>query len=222
MARRNDREARERLLVSGARSLSDAELLSLVVREGTDALSAVELAERILAEFGGMLSSLAGADVGRIRQAAGCGTMRAVVVCAAMELGRRASLDRGEGVSVISSKEDVVRLFGSLAELHYEEFWVLYLTSSGRVIDRAKVSQGGVSGTVVDHRLVVKRGLELLSSGLVLVHNHPSGTALPSGEDLEVTRRVVSAAGLFDIKVVDHIIVSRSDNFSFAEAGELG
>ncbi len=221
MTKITDREIRERLIVSGAGVLSDAELLAVVIREGTEVLRAADLAEKILAEFDGSLSELASADVARIRRAAGCGTVRAASIAAVGELARRIVAEKALTVNTISSKEDVVKLFAPLAELPHEEFWVLYLTSGGRVIDRAKVSQGGVSGTVVDHKLVVKRAVELLASSLILVHNHPSGIARPSNEDTLVTKTVAEAAALFDINVIDHIIVSRTGVYSFAEEGRM-
>lgn len=257
MAKITDREIRERLIISGARALSDAELLAVIIREGTESLSAVGLAEKILADFGarrwesgrerdrgldreqsgkrreqpseqhrkhdeGLLSELASASIQRIRQAAGCGTVRAASIAAACELARRITAEKSQTVNMIGSKEDVVRIFAPLAELPYEEFWVLYLTSGGRVIDRAKVSQGGVSGTVVDYKLVVKRAVELLASSLILVHNHPSGIARPSREDIGITETVSSAAALFDINVIDHIVVSAAGAYSFAEHGMMG
>jgi DNA repair protein RadC len=167
----------------------------------------------------GVLSALASADIGRIRRAAGCGTTRAVSIVAACELARRIAAEKSQTISTISSKEDVERLFAPLAELGHEEFWVLYLTSGGRVIDRARLSQGGVAGTVVDHKLVVKRAVELRASSLILVHNHPSGRALPSRDDVSITETVRTAAALFDINVVDHVIISRSGSYSFAEHG---
>ena len=216
---KTDREIREKLIVSGAERLSDAELLAVIIREGTDALSAVELAENILADFGESLSELASADIQRIRRAAGCGTVRAVSIAAAAQLARRITAEKSLAVNIVASKEDVVKIFAPLADLPHEEFWVLYLTSGGRIIDRAKVSQGGVSGTVVDYKLVVKRAVELLASSLILVHNHPSGVARPSRDDAAVTEPIKTAAALFDINVVDHIIISAAGAFSFAEEG---
>ncbi len=219
MAKSTEREAREKIVVSGAGTLSDAELLALLIREGTEMLSSIELAEKILADFGGSLSELASASISRIRQAAGCGTKRAVVIAAAGELVRRITAEKSLSVDIISSKEDVAKIFAPLADLPHEEFWVLYLTSGGKIMDRVKVSQGGVSGTVVDYKLVVKRAVELLATSIILVHNHPSGIAQPSRDDVAVTEMVSTAAALFDINVVDHIIISSGGSYSFAEKG---
>jgi DNA repair protein RadC len=147
--------------------------------------------------------------------------VRAVSIAAAAEFGRRATAGNSLPVSVVNSKDDVVNLFASLAGLPHEEFWALYLSSGGRVIDRVRLSQGGVSGTVVDHKLVVKRAVELLATSLILVHNHPSGLPQPSSHDREVTSTLASAAALFDITVVDHVIISRSGTYSFAESDAL-
>jgi DNA repair protein RadC len=147
--------------------------------------------------------------------------VKAAAIAAAGEFARRITTEKSLRVNTIASKEDVVRLFAPLAELSHEEFWVAYLTSGGRVIDRARLSQGGVSGTVVDYKLVVKRAVELLASSLVLVHNHPSGIAQPSRDDIAITETITAAAALFDITVIDHIIVSRADAFSFAENGRM-
>ncbi len=219
MAKSVEREAREKIVVSGAGALSDAELIALVIREGTELLSPTELAEKILADFGGSLSELASAGVPRIRQAAGCGTKRAAIIAAAAELARRITAEKALTVDTITSKEDAAKIFAPLADLKHEEFWVLYLTSGGKVIDRAKVSQGGVSGTVVDYKLVVKRAIELLATSIILIHNHPSGVAQPSRDDIAITEMVSTAAALFDINVVDHIIISSGGTFSFAENG---
>jgi DNA repair protein RadC len=221
MPKTTDREIREKLIVSGAGALSDAELLAVVLREGSDTLSAVELAEKILAEFGGGVSELASAGIARIRRAAGCGTVKAVGIAAVGELARRITAEKALSVNTVVSKEDVVKLFAPLSELPHEEFWALYLTSGGRVIDRVRLSQGGVAGTVVDHKLVVKRAVELLAPSLILVHNHPSGIAQPSRDDISVTETIATAAALFDIAVIDHIIISASGSFSFAENGRI-
>ncbi len=152
----------------------------------------------------------------------GLGIARAASLSAAFELGRRASTN---GVAIppqkISTNEDVVGIFRpQIASLPHEEFWVLYLSSANTVLGREKIGQGGISGVTVDHRLVVKRAVELLCSGIVLAHNHPSGIAEPSEGDRELTDAIVRAARLFDIQVVDHLIVTPDGgSFSFRSAG---
>lgn len=208
-------------MVSGAAALSDAELLALVIREGTELRSPLELAERILAAFGGSLAELGSAGVSRLRQTEGCGTKRAVQIAAAAELARRITREKTQGIETVTGKADIARLFAPLAELPHEEFWVVYLTSGGRIIDRARASQGGVSGTVVDHKIIVKRAVELLATSIILVHNHPSGIAQPSRDDAAVTETISAAAALFDINIVDHIIIAAGGCFSFRENGLL-
>lgn len=138
----------------------------------------------------------------------------------AAEFGRRVAASRAAEADVIATSDDVVALFRpQLETLAYEECWAVYLTSSNRIIERQRISQGGVQGTVVDHRLVVKRALELLATQLVLIHNHPSGAAAPSPQDKVLTERVAQAAALFDIRLLDHIIIAREGDFSFLRAG---
>ena len=145
---------------------------------------------------------------------------RAQRVLAAAEFGRRVAVSRSGEAEVISTSDDVVRLFRpQLERLAYEECWAVYLTSSNRIIERQRVSQGGVQGTVVDHRLIVKRALELLATQLILIHNHPSGAAQASPQDKLLTERVAQAAALFDIRLLDHLIISREGDFSFLREG---
>ena len=215
----NDRAARERLVHHGACSLDDVELLSIIIRDG-GGRQAVELARSLLEEYGG-LEELSRVDFKGLRLSQGLGVVRAASLVAAFELGRRVSPRGGDIPQKIKTNEDVVEIFRpQIAALPYEEFWVLYLSSSNTVLGREKMGQGGVAGVAVDHKLVVKRAVELLSSGIVLVHNHPSGVAAPSGDDCALTDRIADAARLFDICVVDHLIItSGGESFSFRGAG---
>lgn len=216
-----DRAARERLVNQGVRTLSDAELLSVVIREGGRGVSAVEMAERVIGAYGG-LARLADAELKTLRVTAGLGISRAAVVVAAMELGRRAARQQAEVPAVIRTNDDVTRIFRDrLAGLSHEEFWVLYLSAANTVVGNERVSRGGVAATVVDHKIVVKRAVELLASGMILVHNHPSGVAQPSGQDWELTDNIARAASLFDIVVVDHLIITAGECFSFRLEGLL-
>lgn len=212
---------KDKLRSRGADSLSDAELLALVMEEGTERYSAEELAVRMLESM--PLADMARADTGRLRMLCGAGLSRAERIVAAAELGRRMASAEASDTVAIRSSEDVVRMFrADVAALSHEECHVLYLTSSGRVIERRRVSQGGVQATVVDYRIIVKRALELLATQIILVHNHPSGKAEPSADDRTLTERLAMAAGLFDIKLLDHIIVSSTGaSFSFRSAGLL-
>ncbi|MBR5283179.1 MAG: DNA repair protein RadC [Alistipes sp.] len=204
-----------KLLSRGASSLSDEELLALMVESATDNRDPKVVAGAILASCGS-LQGVARTDVNRLRMVEGIGLRRAERLAVAAELGRRVAVQSQEEVVSVATDADVVRLMRPQMEaMQYEECWVLYLTSSNRLIERQRVSQGGVQATVVDHRLIVKRALELLATQMILVHNHPSGAAEPSPADKQLTKRVADAAALFDIRLLDHIIIAREGNFSF-------
>ena len=171
---------------------------------------------------GESLERLARTELPRLRMLGGLGLRRARLLLAAAEYGRRVAEAQSAAAEVIATSDDVVRLFRPrLERLDHEECWVVYLTSSNRIIERQRVSQGGVQGTVVDHRLIVKRALELLATQLILVHNHPSGAAEASPQDRVLTERIARAAALFDIRLLDHLIVAREGDFSFLREGLL-
>lgn len=198
----------------GVKSLSDAELLGLLLDDE-------QLAATLHAACGGSLARLATEPEARLRMIGGLGLRRARMLLVSAEFGRRIA---SEGVSseVIATSDDLVRMFRpQLEHLSHEECWAVYLTSSNRIIERQRVSQGGVTSTVVDHRLIIKRALELLATRLILIHNHPSGSPEASSQDRSLTERVAQAAALFDIRLLDHIIISREGDFSFQASGLL-
>lgn len=204
------------MVARGIGSLDDRELLTLLTDDE-------QLAGALLESAGGSLARLADEDLARLRMIGGLGLRRARMLLAAAEFGRRVALARDEGADIISTSDDVVRLFRPLlGKLTYEECWVLYLTASNRIIERQRISQGGVQGTVVDHRLIIKRALELLATQIVLVHNHPSGTPEASAQDKALTEKIARAAELFDIRLLDHLIIARDGDFSFLREGLLG
>lgn len=205
----------DKALSRGIASLSDEELLTLLVEEPGVAAS-------VLRSCGGSLASVAAEEPARLRMVGGLGRNRALRLLAAAEFGRRVAESRAGEADVIATSDDVVHLFRpKLQRLDHEECWVLYLTSSNRIVERQRVSQGGVQGTVVDHRLIIKRALELLAAQLIMVHNHPSGAAEPSPQDKVLTERIARAAALFDIRLLDHLIISREGDFSFLREGLL-
>ncbi len=204
----------EKIAIRGVDSLSDVELLALLLDEES-ALSGA-LSERLLTHFSNSLASLAREDLSRLRMVEGLGLKRAQRLLAAAEWGRRCANSLASNQNTINSSQDIVNIFRpQFNSLKHEECWVLYLTVSNRVVEKCRVSQGGVSSTVVDPRIVIKRALELLSTQIVLVHNHPSGSVEPSAEDIALTKKIKSAAALFDITIVDHVIISPSAAFSF-------
>lgn len=205
----------DKALSRGIASLSDEELLTLLVEEPGVAAS-------VLRSYGGSLASVAAEEPARLRMVGGLGRNRALRLLAAAEFGRRVAESRAGEADVIATSDDVVHLFRpKLQRLDHEECWVLYLTSSNRIVERQRVSQGGVQGTVVDYRLIIKRALELLATQLIMVHNHPSGAAEPSPQDKVLTERIARAAALFDIRLLDHLIISREGDFSFLREGLL-
>ena len=211
----------DKLMSRGAVSLSDAELLAILVESATDQRDPKAVAEGLLTSCGS-LAGVARSELSRLRMVEGIGLKRAERMVVAAEFGRRIAPATTSDVECIKTDDDVARLMRPIFEgMQHEECWVLYLTSSNRLIERQRVSQGGVQATVVDHRLIVKRALELLATQLIMVHNHPSGAAEPSLADKELTKKVKSAAALFDIRMLDHIIISREGNFSFRREGIL-
>ena len=223
MSDAEDKQVREKLVLRGVGALTDAELISIVFQEGTRGASALTLAERLMDRTDGSLIRLQQMPLQALRQTEGIGMKKAALLAAALELGRRLEIEQQRTPFTIASNEDVIRLFRhQMAVLPHEEFWVLFLSSANTVLGKMKVSQGGVSGTVVDYRLIVKRAVELLASGMILVHNHPSGVARPSEEDKTLTEEILRAASLFNIIVLDHLIITSGECFSFRQQGLIG
>lgn len=214
MKSQTDREVRERLVARGVEALTDAELLSLVLppKRGEESIA---VAERLL-ESVGSITAIAHSSLGELRQMESLGAERAARVVAAMELGRRVLVAEGTEATTIHDYGDIVGIFSPLlGGLTHEEMWVLYLSSSNRILERRRISVGGLSSLTTDCRLIIRHALTLVAASIIVVHNHPSGVATPSREDEEFTRRLREAAELFDIALLDHIIVARDDSYSF-------
>lgn len=209
----------DRLRSRGAGALTDEELLALLIEAEDDSRDPKSIAGKLLSSCGS-LAQIAHTDLSRLRMAEGLGLRRAERLTIAAEFGRRIARSTSRDVECITSDKDVARIMRPIFDgMSHEECWVLYLTTSNRLIERQRISQGGVQATVVDHRLIVKRALELLSTQIILVHNHPSGAAEPSTADKTLTRKVKEAAALFDITLLDHIIISSEGTFSFRGEG---
>lgn len=209
------RQITDKMAARGIAALDDRELLALLLDD-------VPTADALWQASDGSLERLARTELPRLRMLGGLGLRRARLLLAAAEYGRRVAEAQVAKAEIIVTSDDVVQLFRpQLERLDHEECWVVYLTSSNRIIERQRVSQGGVQGTVVDHRLIVKRALELLATQLILVHNHPSGAAEASPQDKVLTERIARAAALFDIRLLDHLIVAREGDFSFLREGLL-
>lgn len=206
----------DKLQSRGAQSLTDAELVAITLAEHQSDDNAIAMAEEVLKESGGSLVRLVEVDFQRLRMMAGMGRMRALKLLAAAELGHRVAVAEASVHEKVLSDRDVVRIMEPvLGGLQYEECWALYLASSGKVLDRVRISQGGVQATVVDCKMVIRRALELLAVQIVLVHNHPSGSPEPSTQDRALTDRVSKAAELFEIRLLDHVIIARGAHYSF-------
>lgn len=211
---------REKLLLHGSRQLSDAELLAILLGSGNRRQSAVELAKVMLQHFGNNISQLARATQRDLEYFSGVGTAKAVTILAAMELARRKSLSRLPEQLQICSSQDAYDCIGPiLSDLSHEEFWILLLNRANRVINKVRISQGGVAGTVVDAKIIFKNALSQLASGLILCHNHPSGNLRPSQADIDITDKIAAAGRTLDIRVLDHLIVSVNGYYSFADEG---
>ena len=210
------KNAIDRLDARGASALSDEELLAVLVAEGLNDEEALSVAQTIMAECNSRLANIAECGFSRLRMMAGLGRLRAARLMASIELGRRVVQAEGAQHDTISSDQDVVRVMRPIiGALPHEECWVLYLNNSGKILERQRISQGGVQATVVDCRLILRRALELLAVQIVLIHNHPSGTAEPSRQDIDLTERVAQAAKLLDITLLDHVIITRDVHYSF-------
>jgi DNA repair protein RadC len=213
---------REKLLLKGARALSDTELIAILLGSGTRELSAVDLGRQLLQRTGNSLNNLGKLTVKDLMKHKGIGEAKAITIVAALELGkRRRQEDNNSGGSIKSSK-DVYEIFEPLiSDLPYEEFWILLLNRSNRIIGKSKISQGGVSGTVIDTKLIMKTAVENLASSIILCHNHPSGNINPSASDIGITNKIKTAADCLDTKLLDHVIVTDHSYYSFMDEGRL-
>ena len=217
----NDRP-REKFISKGKDALSDSELLAILIRSGTRNRSALAVSQEILQLSENNLSALAKMDLQDLMMVKGIGSTKAITIMTALELGRRRRLSEAVNRVKISTSNDAYDLMAPLLEdLTTEQFWVLYLNNANKVLCKEQISAGGMTATIVDVRLILKRALELNSTALVLCHNHPSGTLEPSKADVDVTNKMKKAASYMDIQVLDHLIVSDIAYFSFADQGRL-
>lgn len=217
-----DDQPREKLLNKGKAALSDAELVAILIAVGNKEESAVELCKRILASVDNNLSALGKLSIKQLMEFKGIGEAKAITIAAALELGRRRRGEEAiEQQKITSSKAVFEYMQPILGELPHEEFWILYLNNSNKVIKRTQLSKGGITGTLVDVRLVLKMALELNATGIILAHNHPSGTLKPSQADKQLTQKLKKASENLDIKVLDHLIITEKAYFSFADENIL-
>lgn len=213
---------REKLLLKGKAALSDAELIGILIGSGTRSMSAVDLSKLILKEVGNNLNELAKCSVSDLQKFKGIGEAKAITIVSALELGRRRKESQYmEKPTITCSKDAYEVIKPELLDLAYEVFWVLLLNRANQVIKKCQISSGGISGTVADPKIIFKVALESMCSGIILVHNHPSGNLKPSNADINLTKKVKEAGSLLEIPVLDHIIFTDKGYLSFADEGMM-
>ncbi len=215
-----DDKPREKLMLKGKSVLSDAELLAILIGSGSRNETAVGLCQRILKSVDNNLNALGKLSITQLSNFKGIGEAKAISIIAAMEIGRRRrSEDAHELIKITSSKMVFEIMQPIIGELIHEEFWVLYLNSSNKVIAKSQISKGGITGTVVDKRIVFKTAFENSATAMILTHNHPSGKLEPSDADIEITKELKLAGKQLDVRVLDHIIITENGYYSFADYG---
>ena len=217
-----DDRPREKLIAKGKNALSDAELIAILIGSGTRDESAVGLSKRILEYTENNLNRLAKLSLNELMKFKGIGEAKAISIVTALEFGKRRQYEERNAISKIKSSLDVSKIMQPLiGDLQHEEFWVLYLNNSNKVLAKRQLSKGGFTATVVDIRLLYKEALKLSAIGIVVCHNHPSGKLEPSTSDIELTKKIKKAGVTLDIKLLDHLIITEKSYFSFADKGIL-
>lgn len=218
----SDDRPREKLIAKGKIALSDAELIAILIGSGNREESAVALAQKILQRVGNNLNSLAKLSIEELMQFKGIGEAKAIAIITALEIGKRRHFEEENKNDKITSSKDVCKIMQPLiGDLQHEEFWVLYLNNSNKILGKHQLSKGGLTGTLVDIRLLFKRALELYAVGIIVCHNHPSGKLKPSTSDIQLTQKIKQAGVTIDIKLLDHLIITEKAYFSFADEGNL-
>jgi DNA repair protein RadC len=217
-----DDQPREKLLLKGAENLSNSELLAILINNGTRDKSAVDLAKDVLRLGKNNLNELGRLSVKELMRVKGVGMAKAITISAALELGRRRQSLISLKRKTVSASADTAHFLKSiLTDYRHEVFAIIFLNQANRILHFEIISEGGITGTVADPRIIIKKALEENAINIILSHNHPSGNISPSKADLELTRKIKEAAALFDIRVLDHIIVGEDGYFSFADEGMI-
>lgn len=211
---------REKLMLKGKSVLSDAELIAILIGSGNRNESAVDLSKRILGSIDNNLNALGKLTIQQLMKFKGIGEAKAISIIAAMELGRRRRTEDVVELTKITSSQTIFQIMQPIiGELPHEEFWIIYLNNSNKVISKSQLSKGGITGTLVDTRLVFKVALEMGATSLILCHNHPSGTIMPSDADKLITKKLKLAGDSLDVKVLDHLIITETKYYSFVDEG---
>lgn len=217
-----DDRPREKMAGIGRQGLSDAELLAILLGSGNRSETAVQLARRMLADHGNSINQLARLPLGDLRKFRGVGLAKAVIISAAFELGRRRKTEDTPARNKIGSSLHAFEILKKrLQDLPHEEFWALFMNRANQVMKEVCFSKGGIAGTVVDVRLICRQALEQHSSGIIIAHNHPSGQLIPSEQDKQITRKLKEGLKLFDISLLDHLIIGDQSYLSFSDEGLL-
>ncbi len=211
---------REKFIAKGAQSMSNAELLAILIGSGNRKFNAVELARSLLQEAGGRLGGLGKFEFEELLSFSGIGRSKALIIMALFELARRYQAEIAPTLAAIYSSENAAKAISPFVkDLAHEECWVMYLNRANRLINKEKVSSGGVHSTVFDVKIILKRAMANLASSIIVVHNHPSGTLRPGAQDIAQTKRLKEAAKMCDISLLDHIIIAGESYYSFADSG---
>lgn len=209
---------REKLMQKGEEALTDAELLAILIGSGTPKKSAVNLMQEILQACDGRLSNLSRMSIKELTTWNGIGEAKAITLKAAAEIGRRRALEKASELVCISNAEDVYRLMHpKMQDLQHEEFWVLLLNRQAKVIKTVRMSSGGITQTAVDVRLILREALLANATAIVACHNHPGGAVKPSRGDMNLTMKIKAAAETMDIRLIDHVIITDGNLYSFAD-----
>lgn len=213
---------REKMILQGVDSLTVSELMTLILGSGRKGVSAFDMAGMILKDCNHQLSTLKKQTLHDLLKYEGVGIAKATTLMAAIELGKRIENSTALTLDKINGPDSVYRLMTPLlSHLDHEEFWVIFLNNSNKVVHKMQLSKGGITATLVDIRLLLRKALEVAAISIVLCHNHPSGNNQPSRADIEITEKIIKAASVFDIRVIDHLIITDHGFFSFASENKL-
>lgn len=217
-----DDRPREKFVLKGKHSLSDSELLAIIMGSGNKDETAVELAQRILLSSQNNWNILSLLSIKDLMKFKGIGEAKAISIAAALEIGKRKALQEvPKKVPITGSKDAYSLLKNYLEDLQTEEFWAIFLNQSNKVIHTQRLSSGGINQAVVDIRILFKNAMEFLATGVIIAHNHPSGNLKPSSEDLHITKKIKEAGKILDIQLLDHLIITQNHYYSFADEGVL-
>ena len=217
-----DDRPREKFLLKGKTSLSDSELLAIILGSGNNEDSAVELARKILASVENNWQNLSKLSIKDLMKFKGIGEAKAISVAATLEIGRRKASQETPEKTSISSARDSYNVFSQhLSDLRTEEFWAIFLNQKNQIVYKTQISKGGISGTLVDVRVLFRIALEHFATSIIVAHNHPSGSLKPSLEDIQITKNIKNAGEILNITLLDHLIIGDNSFLSFAEEGLL-